>query len=91
MKDQPGGCRAPAEGEDVADLAEDDLGGEDLGEDEERADEDQRRCPAEYPAGSDQRYGEGNRADEEREQARLADARFSIAGSMPSASCRRAS
>lgn len=45
-KDQPSGCCASAEGQDVADLAENDLGGEDLGENEERADKDDRSGPA---------------------------------------------
>jgi hypothetical protein len=38
LKDQPGCCCAPAEDQDVADLAENDLGGEDLGEHQKGAD-----------------------------------------------------
>lgn len=36
-KNQPSGCCAPAEGQNVAELAEHDLGGEDLGEDKKHA------------------------------------------------------
>lgn len=36
-KNQPSNCGAPAKGQNVADLAEYDLGGEDLGENKDRA------------------------------------------------------
>lgn len=70
LKNQPSGCCAPAKDQNVADLAENDLGGEDLSENKKRADQDDRSRSAYSAAGSHQRNCEGGRPDEKREHCR---------------------